>query len=257
MPIKAILWDCDGTLVDSEPLHKECIRAVSNRFGANISAADVDRFLGRTAEAIWDYLNGERGLTIDIDQWRTELHTYYEDRVQAVVKAREGVDSQILLFGAMGLRQALVSNSTRRMVEASCRIISPRNLLEFSVSVDDVSKPKPDPEPYFRAALRMMLPPHQCLAIEDSPTGARAAKAAGMQVMAWPQQNDLVFDEVDYITDSLATPDWVRIIRRRRKPKPLIARSLAAGIPKIPLDEGDDEPADSEEHPAAAPKDPA
>ncbi|MBV6633569.1 MAG: HAD family phosphatase [Alphaproteobacteria bacterium] len=256
MPIKAILWDCDGTLVDSEPLHKQCIRAVANQFGANITGEDVDRFLGRTTQAIWDYLHSEQGLTLTYDEWCEEVHRYYEAHVHEVVKPRPGVESQILLFAAMGLRQAIVSNSTRRMVDASSLVIGPRNLLEFSISVDDVSKPKPDPEPYFRAALRMMLPPNQCLVMEDSPTGARAGKAAGMQVMAWPQVDDLIYDEVDYITDDLTTPDWVRILRRRRKPKPLIARSLAAGIPNTPPEDGDDgpDPKEGEEHPTAAPK---
>lgn len=258
MTIKAIIWDCDGTLVDSEPLHHESIQAVAARHGAPLSAADVRRFLGRTTRAIWDYLATERGLSITFDQWRDEIHQYYREHVTSRVHTRPGVDSQILIFASMGLRQAVVSNSTRPQVDASLRVIQPASLLEFSISMDDVSRPKPDPEPYYRGALKLMLPPQQCLVIEDSPAGARAARAAGMQVMVWPQNAELIYDEVDYITDSLTTPDWVRIIRRRRRPKPLIARSLAAGLPVQPHDDDEDTGShgvgEPETHPSAAPK---
>jgi beta-phosphoglucomutase-like phosphatase (HAD superfamily) len=254
MPIKAILWDCDGTLVDSEPLHQECIGAVAGAHGAPLEHADIKRFLGRTTGEIWDYLKTERGLTLDKNGWRDAVHSYYASHVVSKVKTRPGVDSQILLFAAMGLRQAVVSNSTRPLVDASLKVIGPANMLEFSISVDDVGKPKPDPEPYYRAALKMMLPPHQCLVLEDSPAGARAAKAAGMRTMVWPQDPALIYDEVDYITDSLSTPDWVRIIRKRRKPKPLIARSLAAGIPADLGEDSDDHDGEFEAHPSAVPK---
>jgi HAD superfamily hydrolase (TIGR01509 family) len=257
MAIKAILWDCDGTLVDSEPLHQECISGVAQQHGIPLTEADVRRFLGRTTKAIWDYLTTERGLAITYEQWLDDIHAYYARHVKTRVRPRQGIESQILIFASMGLRQAVVSNSTRPLVDASLTVIQPVNLLEFSISMDDVTKPKPDPEPYFRAALKMMLPPNQCLVIEDSPAGARAAQAAGMRVMVWPQDPELIYDEVDYITDSLLTPDWVRIIRQRRKPKPLIARSLAAGIPtNIAGDEDSSGEAMSEpeEHPASVPR---
>ena len=61
MPIKAILWDCDGTLIDSEPLHDECIREVAQQHGAPLVPEDVNRFLGRTSFDVWDYLRHARG----------------------------------------------------------------------------------------------------------------------------------------------------------------------------------------------------
>ena len=254
MPIKAILWDCDGTLVDSEPMHDECIRAVAAQHGAPLDHEDMKRFLGRTSKDIWAFLHQERALSVDFDGWISAVHAYYRANAPGKVLPRQGIESQVLLFASMGLRQAVVSNGTRSLVDTSLSVLKCGKMLEFSISANDVGKPKPDPEPYFRAALKMMLPPHQCLVVEDSPAGARAGKAAGMKVMAWPQDPNLVFDEVDYITDSISTPDWVRIIRRRRKPTPLVARSLAAGIPPQQLTDDGDSDGETEEHPAAAPK---
>ena len=79
---------------------------------------------------------------------------------------------------------------------------------EFAVSRDDVTNPKPDPEPYRLAAQRLGIPPEACAVIEDSPPGARAAKAAGMLTIAWPQHPDLVFEEADHLVEDPAHLDW-------------------------------------------------
>lgn len=258
MTIHAVLWDIDGTLADSEPVHERNVINVAARNGVVLTPEDIHRFLGRTNAAVWDYLQAERGLSLSKEAWLDALHGDY-DQMAPEIKPRAGAMTHLFLFASMGLRQAAVSNSTRRNVDVTLRALDIEQMLEFSISASDVSKPKPDPEPYLRAALRMMTPPGNCLVIEDSPTGARAAKAAGMRVMAWPQNPDLVFDLVDYITDDLARADWSKIIRRRRPPRQMVARSLRVGLPPTLDEPGLDgrqlTPVDGEDHPANAPRD--
>ena len=258
MTISAILWDIDGTLADSEPLHEENVIAVAAAHGVTVTPTDLHRFLGRTNGAVWDYLHAERGLTLPKQDWLAALHAHYARIAPQSLKPRGSVLNYVFLFASMGLRQAAVSNSTRENVDTTLEALNISGLFEFSISASDVGKPKPDPEPYLRAALRLMTPPAQCLVIEDSPTGARAGKAAGMQVMAWPQQPDLIFDQIDYITDDLAKADWSKIIRRRRPPRQLLARSLMAGLSPS-LREGDNDAgllaqAEGDDHPANAPR---
>jgi len=258
MTIQAILWDIDGTLADSEPLHESNVIAVARDHGVALVQEDLHRFLGRTNAALWDYLQAERGLMVSKQAWLEALHAHYAQLAVESLKPRAGALTHLFLFASMGLRQAAVSNSTRQNVDVTLQTLKIEQLFEFSISASEVTKPKPDPEPYLRAALRLMTPPAQCLVIEDSPTGARSAKAAGMRVMAWPQLADLVFDQIDYITDDLARADWCKIIRRRRPPRQLLARSLAAGLSPS-MSEGDLPPnlmvpVDSDDHPANAPK---
>ncbi len=78
----------------------------------------------------------------------------------------------------------------------------------FSISRNDVANGKPHPEPYLTAAAKLGLPPEACAVIEDSPTGARSAAAAGMLTIAWPQDPGIAFDAVDHLVEDPAVLDW-------------------------------------------------
>jgi HAD superfamily hydrolase (TIGR01509 family) len=105
-------------------------------------------------------------------------------------------------FAELGLRQAVVSNSDRIVVNANIRVLGLEEPGFISVSINDVRNGKPHPEPYRRGAALLGFEPHQCLAIEDSPTGARAALAAGTRIIAWPEDRELQFPpEIDPIDD--------------------------------------------------------
>jgi len=85
--------------------------------------------------------------------------------------------------------------------------------LRFALSRDDVTHGKPHPEPYLRAAERLGVHPSACIVVEDSPIGARAAKAAGMITIAWPQHKTLEFDPVDHLITELNELDWPAFFR--------------------------------------------
>jgi len=91
------------------------------------------------------------------------------------------------------LLQAVVSNSDRIVVNANIRVLGLEKPGFISVSINDVLNGKPHPEPYQRGAALLGVEPHQCIAVEDSPTGARAALAAGTRIIAWPEDLELEF----------------------------------------------------------------
>jgi len=123
------------------------------------------------------------------------------------VKPREGAVDLVKRFARMGLRQACVSNSPHSVVDANLRILS-LSELEFAVGREDVPEGKPHPAGYLLAARRLGLQPAACAVLEDSPTGVRAAKAAGMLTIAWPQDPAFVFDAVDHLVDHPGDLDW-------------------------------------------------
>ena len=86
---------------------------------------------------------------------------------------------------ALGVAQACVSNSGRAVVDANLDALGIRQTMAFSISLDDVSAGKPDPEPYREAARRFALPPAAVVAVEDSGAGARSARAAGLYVVGY------------------------------------------------------------------------
>ena len=89
----------------------------------------------------------------------------------------------------------------------------PQTFLDLMVAITpDPATGKPDPEGYLLAAKRLGVPPEACAVIEDSPTGARAAKAAGMLTIAWPQSAEHVFEEVDHLVEHPSEVDWHGLI---------------------------------------------
>jgi HAD superfamily hydrolase (TIGR01509 family) len=129
---------------------------------------------------------------MSFDQWRRLKYSYYTAHA-AEIAVRPGALEAWRLFEQSGLRQALVSNSDRIVVNANIRVLGLETPGFISVSINDVVNGKPDPEPYERAATLLGFKPQQCIAIEDSPTGAQAALAAGTHIIAWPEDRVLEF----------------------------------------------------------------
>jgi beta-phosphoglucomutase-like phosphatase (HAD superfamily) len=212
--IRAVLWDIDGTLLDSEPHHFRSIAAVCARHGHVVAESEFERLLGNSMAAVHAMLDAVRPMPIDLPAFARACTRHYVENVDAV-EPRPGALERVDWLAARGLAQACVSNSGRPVVEANIARMA-RPCLSFGISRDDVEHGKPHPEPYLKAAARLGLEPAQCLVVEDSPVGARAAKAAGMVTVAWPQRPDLVFDEVDHLVGDpaggLDALDWEALL---------------------------------------------
>ena len=154
MKFTAIAWDVDGTLVDSEPLHHRALLAVCHRFGLDLSHIPETRFYGVHINDVWLALCAELPADLDQSVW----------------------------LAAKGIKQACVSNSCRRIVEANLEALGVREFIDVVVTLDDVHHGKPAPEPYQHALGAFGLPAAAVLAVEDSTTGMRSAQAAGMHV---------------------------------------------------------------------------
>ncbi|HYG89842.1 MAG TPA: HAD family phosphatase [Azospirillum sp.] len=205
-PLQAILWDIDGTLLDSEPWHQRATIAVCRTHGYELTDEQYAATLGIAFPEFYARLDAARPMPVSFASWVDAITDLYIERIGEVAP-REGAFALVEAFAARGLRQACVSNSGRRVVEANLRFMGLPHLA-FGVSRDDVKNGKPDPEPYLLAAKRLGVPPEACAAIEDSPTGARAAKAAGMLTVAWPQHTHLVFEIADHIVTHPGEVDW-------------------------------------------------
>jgi beta-phosphoglucomutase-like phosphatase (HAD superfamily) len=214
--IEAVLWDIDGTLLDSEPHHFNSLVVVCAAHGQTLAKSEYDRLLGRSMAEVYAMLNAAQPLPLDLPQLAAACSDYYVANV-ADVPARTGALEKVAELAERGIPQACVSNSGRRVVEANfgaiVNTIAMPEALRFALSRDDVTHGKPHPEPYLRAAERLGVHPSACLVVEDSPIGARSGKAAGMVTIAWPQHATLEFDPVDHLISDLADLDWPSFFR--------------------------------------------
>jgi len=179
---KAVAWDIDGTLIDSEPLHLAALVTVSARYGLDLSHEPEDRFRGRHMGDVWRALRAFYPGGLSEQRWADGIiDTYIESA--ASLRPMPGALETIRELHARGIPQACVSNSERRVVDANLKALGVIGLIEFSISRDDVTAGKPDPEPYRQACDRLGFAPADVLAVEDSDPGAQSARAAGLNVL--------------------------------------------------------------------------
>lgn len=177
----AVAWDIDGTLIDSEPLHDDVLSAVCAIHGADLSDFPEDHFRGIHMPDIWKELRPRMPAGLSEDAWSEAMIRHYIERTHELKPLADAV-AVMRTFAAAGLRQVCVSNSGRRVVDANLKSLGVLDLIEFSISLDDVSHGKPHPQPYLDAAQRLGIRAEEMAAVEDSVAGARSARDAGLRV---------------------------------------------------------------------------
>ena len=175
----------DGLLVDTEPLWFETEGEVMARLGAPWTREDQERLLGGSMDNTVAYLLSKATTAVSpaqVARWMTDgmLKRAAEGRVVV----RPGVRELLAGVTAAGIPYALVTGSQRPFTEAV--LASTGFRFPVTVTGDDVTRTKPDPEPYLLAAKLLRASPEQCVALEDSPNGVASATAAGCQVVAVP-----------------------------------------------------------------------
>jgi HAD superfamily hydrolase (TIGR01509 family) len=174
----AVLFDMDGTLVDTEAHWFDAGRAVLDGLGIDVRDGDLDRLHGLDVDATLRVLADDYGTQVTVEDFVAPLFDAVEPGL-ARASARDGADAWIDAVETAGLPRAIVSNSPHRMIEATLRAHAWAHRIRIRVSVEDVPRGKPAPDSYRLAAWRLGVDPSACLVVEDSLVGARAAVAAG------------------------------------------------------------------------------
>jgi HAD superfamily hydrolase (TIGR01509 family) len=184
----AVLWDMDGTLVDSEKVWTVSLQDTARALGGTLSPA------ARTAVIGSDMANTLVVLFDDLGLPREPARMAEAERLltrrtgelfAAGLEWRPGALAALHTVRAAGWPAALVTNTGRALTEMALDVIG-REHFAVTVCGDEVPRGKPDPDPYLRAAQLLEVPAADCLAVEDSPTGARAAERAGAAVLVVP-----------------------------------------------------------------------
>jgi HAD superfamily hydrolase (TIGR01509 family) len=185
---RAIAWDVDGTLVDSEPLHLRALQSVCDAHGVDITDFGDTPFVGVAIGDVWRLLatRFESKFKKQTDnaegQFRRAITRYYLQH-SSEVRVLSGARQALKHLSSLGVSLAAVSNSERPIVLANLRTTGVLDLFQVVVSLDDVGQPKPAAEPYLRALATMAVPARETWAVEDSVSGARSARAAGLRVL--------------------------------------------------------------------------
>ncbi|QCI67110.1 HAD family hydrolase [Phreatobacter stygius] len=198
----AVAWDIDGTLVDSEPRHHRALVSASRAWGVDLSDLSDQAFRGVHMGDVWQAIRARYPAGLGRADWLAAINADYAADPAAMMPMPGAVET-ITRLARRGVPQICVSNSSRVIVDANIAALGIGGCLIGSISLDDVAAGKPDPAPYLDACRLLHLVPHQVIAVEDSLSGARSARAAGLFVLGYRASVDMLQD-VDRDTDDLA-----------------------------------------------------
>lgn len=182
----AVIFDLDGTLVDSENHHFASMSAAALSMGCELSEDLASRLSGLSSDACHALLQREANLTGSIEDFVDAKHRHYLERA-ASLTTRAGAEEVLAFLAESSIPIAIASNSSRSVVDANLAAIGLDATKVISISRDDVEFGKPHPDPFLKAAGLLGVDPRSCVAVEDSVPGAVSAHAAGMQVIGWPE----------------------------------------------------------------------
>jgi HAD superfamily hydrolase (TIGR01509 family) len=187
--IDAVIFDMDGVLVDTEHLWDEVREALTEEWGGRYTPEAQEAMMGMSSVEWSRYLHETVGLREPPDVINAEVVRRMLARYEVDLPVVPGAVESVTQLAEQGLGLALASSSNRELIDAVLRHLDLTASFDVTVSSEDVPRGKPAPDVYLEAARRLGVEPARCAAVEDSASGIRAAHAAGMRVIAYPNRH--------------------------------------------------------------------
>lgn len=211
-----LLFDLDGTLALTNPVHERAWRQVLLDYGLALSHSDYTNHISGRANAeivrrLLPDLGSEAGVQI------AEFKEATFRQLLTEIEPPPGLVELLRRANALGLRAAVVTNAPSANAVHVLRILGLEALFELVIGVEHVTRPKPDAEPYELAAARLGLSSSQCVAFEDSPSGIKSAVAAGIPVagmLTGHEEAELLTAGAEIVAPDFADPAFLRWIER-------------------------------------------
>jgi beta-phosphoglucomutase-like phosphatase (HAD superfamily) len=218
---RAVIFDCDGVLVDSEMLGLRSLQGALREHGVELPLESLARFSGRSHAETLTQLESESGTPLTTTAVAARMDEIFMQLAGTDgLRLCPGVPELLAWLATSQIPYTLASSGPRRKVAFNLRGVGLLDRFPGFLCAEDVRWAKPAPDLYLAAAARIGVPPAESLVIEDAPNGIRAAHAAGMQVVGVTTtftQHDL--EDADVVVDSLSTLPGIfsELLEHRRK----------------------------------------
>jgi HAD superfamily hydrolase (TIGR01509 family) len=187
--ISAVVFDMDGVLVDTEHLWDEVRETLTEEWGGRYTPEAQEAMMGMSSREWSRYLHETVGLRGPPEAINDEVVRRMLARYETDLPVVPGAVDAVRRLRDAGLRLGVASSSNRPLIDAVLRRLGVADEFDVTVSSEEVDRGKPSPDVYLEAARRLGVEPSSCVAVEDSASGIRAASAAGMRVIAYPNRH--------------------------------------------------------------------
>ena len=204
--IRAVIFDMDGVIVESEHLHIKAEQQTMLKHGVRISAEELHTYTGTTAEFMFTELIKKYKLNTTFERVFDEKEEFMFKLLEKETRPTKGVIELLKKLKRKGIKLGIASSSHRNLIEYILRRLNIVRLFDFVVSAEDIANSKPNPEIFLRSARGLRVEPVECLVVEDAKLGVEAAKNAGMRVVGYrnPNSGDQDLSRADMIIDDFA-----------------------------------------------------
>jgi HAD superfamily hydrolase (TIGR01509 family) len=189
-PVKAVVFDMDGLLINTEVLWRDGMIGAARALGLDLSMDAFRRMIGTPWERTEEILREEFGADFDVKAYLDDAGRRFHDELDLENLLKAGVVELLDRLDALGLPRAIATSSARESVEAHLGPSGVLGRFDAVIARGDYERGKPAPDPFLNAAKALGVAPQDCLALEDSHTGVRAAHAAGMMTVMVPDLLD-------------------------------------------------------------------
>ncbi|NLY61180.1 MAG: HAD family hydrolase [Clostridiales bacterium] len=204
--MRAFIFDMDGVIIDSEPLHFESDKMVMREFGVELTDEELNRYVGVANPQMWIELKDKYSIDLSVDeliemQHMNKLKLLEDNQLETI----RGIDELITDLQRKGIAVALASSSNMEFIQLVLKKLGITECFQVIVSGDDVEKGKPEPDIFLKAAELLKVRPQDCIVLEDSAHGVNAAKRAGMKCIGFinPNSGNQDLSKADKIVSTL------------------------------------------------------
>jgi len=184
--VQAVVFDMDGLIFNTEDLYRDAIMAVAAEDGHDIPADFYLSTVGLPGDATRAAFQDHFGMAFDVDALRSKASGRFRAMTALHLRLKAGVVELLDFLDEAGLPRAIATSSRHEDVQHNLGLHDLGHRFKTVIASGDYSRGKPHPDPFLMAAERLGVPPHDCVALEDSYHGVRAASAAGMMTIMVP-----------------------------------------------------------------------
>jgi len=213
--IKAVIFDMDGVIVESEPMHVEAEKQILLKHGVKITAEELRDYTGTTAEFEFNDLIRKYKLNTTAETLFNEKEDILFRLLEERTEPTKGVIDLIRNLKQRGFKLGIATSGHRKLAHYYLSKLGIESFFDTVVCAEDITHSKPDPEIFLKAAQRLGVEPAECIVIEDARLGIEAARKAGMKAVGYrnPSSGNQDLSKADWVVSDFTKLDLQELLR--------------------------------------------